>query len=50
MLSKKVVVYLADLTHTGQLVATNFHPLAIGLIAAYTKSQLSALDPDPWSR
>src|SRR3989344_8084773 len=34
---KRIVVYLADLTHTGQLVATNIHPLAIGLIAAYMK-------------
>src|SRR3990167_1026652 len=41
MLKKRVIVYLADLTHTGQLVATNFHPLAIGLIAAYAKSQFS---------
>jgi len=36
----RTVVYLADLTHTGQLVATNIHPLAIGLVAAYAKKML----------
>lgn len=30
----KVLVYLADLTHTGQLVAANTFPLGIGLVAA----------------
>ena len=40
MSSERLAVYLADLTHTGQLVATNFHPLAIGLIAAYAKKML----------
>ena len=40
MLSDRIVVYLADLTHTGQLIATNIHPLAIGLIAAYAKKIL----------
>ena len=40
MAENRIVMYLADLTHTGQLIATNFHPLAIGLIAAYTKKRL----------
>jgi len=40
MLSDRIVVYLADLTHTGQLIATNIHPLAIGLVAAYSKKVL----------
>lgn len=40
MNNEQVVIYLADLTHTGQLVATNIHPLAIGLIAAYAKKAL----------
>lgn len=35
MKSKKPLVYLADLTHLGRIVAANFHPLGIGLIAAY---------------
>jgi len=43
MLKEKIVVYFADLTHTGQLVATNIHPLAIGLVAAYAKSRLGEL-------
>src|SRR6059036_2128064 len=29
-----MLVYLADLTHTGQLVASNTFPLAVGLIGA----------------
>jgi len=40
MLKNSAVIYLADLTHTGQLVATNIHPLAIGLVAAYAKKKL----------
>ena len=43
MLKRKVIIYLADLTHTGQLVATNIHPLAIGLIAAYAKAGLGEM-------
>jgi radical SAM superfamily enzyme YgiQ (UPF0313 family) len=41
MTTSPFVVYLADLTHTGQLVASNTHPLAIGLIAAYLKGKLA---------
>lgn len=37
---KKTFVYLADLTHTGQLVAANTHPYGIGLIGAYLASKL----------
>ncbi|MDZ4726954.1 MAG: cobalamin-dependent protein [Leptospira sp.] len=36
---KKEKVYLADLTHTGQVVASNIAPLGIGLIASYAKIQ-----------
>jgi radical SAM superfamily enzyme YgiQ (UPF0313 family) len=36
----KKLVYLADLTHTGQIVSANVHPLGIGLIAAYAKQEL----------
>ena len=32
---KKERIYLADLTHTGQIVASNVAPLGIGLIASY---------------
>jgi radical SAM superfamily enzyme YgiQ (UPF0313 family) len=34
------LIYLADLTHTGQIVSANVHPLGIGLIAAYAKKEL----------
>ena len=34
------LIYLADLTHTGQIVSANVHPLGIGLIAAYAKQEL----------
>jgi radical SAM superfamily enzyme YgiQ (UPF0313 family) len=39
----KVLIYLADLTHTGQLVAANTHPMGIGLIAANLLHQLPEL-------
>ncbi len=39
MKSKKPLVYLADLTHLGRIVAANFHPLGIGLIAAHLKTR-----------
>ena len=39
--SRKVLVYLADLTHTGVMVATESFPLNIGLIAAYANKYLS---------
>ncbi len=35
-----VLVYLADLTHTGVRVATESFPLNIGLVAAYAKKHL----------
>ena len=35
MKTKKNDIYLADLTHTGQIVASNVMPLGIGLIASY---------------
>jgi radical SAM superfamily enzyme YgiQ (UPF0313 family) len=37
---KKKLIYLADLTHTGQIVSANVHPLGIGLIAAYALQEL----------
>ena len=37
---KKTLIYLADLTHTGQIVSANVHPLGIGLIAAYAYQEL----------
>ncbi len=36
----RILIYLADLTHTGQLVAANTHPLAIGLIGANLMAKL----------
>ncbi len=35
MKDKKVLIYLADLTHTGTVLSSNVHPLGVGLIAAY---------------
>ena len=32
---KKALIYLADLTHTGHVIAQNVTPLGVGLIAAY---------------
>jgi radical SAM superfamily enzyme YgiQ (UPF0313 family) len=32
---RKTTIYLADLSHTGQIVSANVHPLGIGIIAAY---------------
>ncbi|MDQ3003171.1 MAG: cobalamin-dependent protein [Fibrobacterota bacterium] len=34
-MSAKPLIYLADLTHTGQIVASNVAPLGIGLLASY---------------
>jgi radical SAM superfamily enzyme YgiQ (UPF0313 family) len=39
-MAKKKLIYLADLTHTGQIVSANVHPLGIGLIAAYAYQEL----------
>lgn len=36
----KPLVYLADLTHTGLIVSAPYHPLGIGLIAAYMRQEL----------
>ncbi len=38
------LIYLADLTHTGQVVASNVAPLGIGVIASYLKQHLSDVD------
>ena len=38
--ARKKLIYLADLTHTGQIVSANVHPLGIGLIAAYAYREL----------
>jgi radical SAM superfamily enzyme YgiQ (UPF0313 family) len=32
-------IYLADLTHTGQIVASNVFPLGVGLVGSYIKQQ-----------
>lgn len=37
MATSPTLVYLADLTHTGQIVASNVAPLGIGLLASYLK-------------
>ena len=37
--SARKLIYLADLTHTGQIVSANVHPLGIGLIAAYAHQE-----------
>jgi radical SAM superfamily enzyme YgiQ (UPF0313 family) len=39
-----VIIYLADLTHTGLLVASNVFPLAIGLIGANIKKEIPDAD------
>jgi radical SAM superfamily enzyme YgiQ (UPF0313 family) len=39
----KEKIYLADLTHTGQIVASNITPLGIGLIASYMNLQRPGL-------
>jgi radical SAM superfamily enzyme YgiQ (UPF0313 family) len=38
--SREVLIYLADLTHTGVTVATESFPLNIGLVTAYAKKYL----------
>lgn len=40
--SVKTHIYLADLTHTGQIVASNVSPLGIGLIASYLLKNIDA--------
>ncbi len=41
----KELIYLADLTHTGQIVASNVFPLGIGLLASYLlKSHQEAVE------
>ena len=54
---QKELIYLADLTHTGQIVASNVSPLGIGLIASYLlKSHAHQVDielfkyPEDFSR
>ena len=37
-------LYLADLTHTGQIVASNVMPLGIGLLASYIKTHEVKID------
>lgn len=37
---RKVLIYLADLTHTGITIATESFPLNIGLVTAYAKKHL----------
>ncbi len=39
-----MIVYLADLTHTGQLVASNVFPLGIGLIGANILKEIPGAD------
>jgi len=33
--NNKILIYLADLTHTGPVLSSNVHPFGVGLIAAY---------------
>src|SRR3990172_12542392 len=40
--SRPIKVSFADLTHTGQLVATNAFPLGISMVAAYARKELGA--------
>ncbi|MFN8543851.1 MAG: cobalamin-dependent protein [Candidatus Binatia bacterium] len=40
MAGDPTLVYLADLTHTGQLVAANTQPLGVGLVGAYLLAHL----------
>lgn len=40
MAEQKILVYLADLTHTGQLVASNTHPLGVALVGANLLAKL----------
>jgi len=40
--SRPIKVSFADLTHTGQLVATNTFPLGISMVAAYARKELGA--------
>lgn len=40
--AKPIMIYFADLTHTGPVMSAPFHPLGIGLIAAYLREQLGA--------
>jgi len=35
LMKKKTLIYLADLTHRGQVLSSSVFPLSIGLIAAY---------------
>jgi radical SAM superfamily enzyme YgiQ (UPF0313 family) len=35
MSNHKTLIYLADLTHTGPVISSNFYPLAVGLVGAY---------------
>jgi radical SAM superfamily enzyme YgiQ (UPF0313 family) len=37
-------VYLADLTHTGSIVASNVSPLGIGLIASFVKARMKNVE------
>ncbi len=38
---RKTLIYMADLSHTGQTVSANVHPLGIGVIAAYALKEHS---------
>jgi len=38
---EKTLIYMADLSHTGQVVSANVHPLGIGVIAAYALKEHS---------
>src|ERR1700730_220858 len=42
-MTRKVLIYLADLTHTGRQIATESFPLNIGLVASYVLQRLSSL-------
>ena len=38
---EKTLIYMTDLSHTGQVVSANVHPLGIGVIAAYALEEHS---------
>ena len=44
----KLRIYLADLTHTGLMPATEAFPLNVGLIASYCKKNFSNDTSQDW--
>ena len=42
-MTPKVLIYFADLTHTGRQIATESFPLNVGLVASYALQRLAGL-------